>query len=75
MKKIKVVSFANMPTHPARVFWPCAVAWLLLDRFHAPGWAFGCWATVFLLSFVAVFVGWLNQIEVELFEDGGSAKK
>lgn len=57
MKKQKVISPKSLP---ARLpIWQTAVVWLLLDRFHAPGWVQGAvWMLIgvfWVLSAVSVF--------------------
>lgn len=46
--------------------WQAAIAWLLLDRFNAPGYITGSLMTLFALLFVVALVDRKTRIEVDL---------
>jgi hypothetical protein len=56
----KVITFKQLPTRfPATstIAW-----WLLLDRFHVPGWCWGMWGTVWVLLWIAmIFMAWQQR--------------
>jgi len=59
-----VIKRSNLPIRLP--IFPTAVAFLLLDRFHAVGWVWGAVGTVFLLAWIGIFVAWVKEDEVEL---------
>ena len=66
-RKPKVVSYKSLPI---RIPWVhTALAYLFLDRFKAPGWAWGVVATVIALFWILSFIGLATQEQVNLFED------
>ena len=66
MANSKVVSFKNLP---ARLpFTQTVLAYLLLDKFHAPGWVIGTVWTLVGIIWIATIYGIIHQDQVELNE-------
>jgi len=55
MKKRVVIKVSSLPVRPPILL--AAVLWLLLDRFDAPGWAFGVMWTLIAMLVVGFLVG------------------
>jgi hypothetical protein len=53
MKNLVVIKPSSLP--PKLPLQLVAVIWLLLDRFDAPGWAFGVMWTLVVILFIVVF--------------------
>jgi len=69
MEKIrKVVAPAALPTNPVGIARSAGLAWLFMDRFHAPSWAWGCFWTVTGILFAAAFVIRWYEEEVDIFK-------
>ena len=66
MKKKKVVATGNLPTrHP---FVLGLLAWLALDHWHAPQWAYGAVGLLWLLLLITWIIAWSNEIETDIFD-------
>ena len=65
--KPKVISYRNMPTGFPLV--STAVAWLLLDRFHAPGWVWAIIGTLFAIFWAICIYLMAVEKQVDIFED------
>lgn len=66
MKKIKVISNKNLPARPP--LWSSMTAWLMLDRFDAPGWVYGVVGCLFVLLWIFYFCTWVTHEATELRE-------
>lgn len=64
MKHNKVVAFKNLPSRMP--LWPTAVTWLVMDRIHAPGWAWGVAATVMVSAWISSLYGMATQKLTEI---------
>ena len=64
MKKMKVLSWKNMPVRYPILH--TAVLWLVLEHFNAPGWTKGVAWTVMGLLWVAAVLCRVQQEEVTL---------
>lgn len=62
----KVVSFDNLPTHPAKVIYLAAIAWLYIDRYQAPGWLIGVIGTIMALILLASIIAFIKQTPSEV---------
>jgi hypothetical protein len=63
----KVIHAKNLAAH-----WPTggtAIVWLLLDRFHPPGWFQGFAWTMMALVWIAVGYGVFTNDPVDIFKD------
>lgn len=63
---MKVIDQKNLPVK-LPVF-PTATAWLLLDRFQAPGWVQGCVYTLFGLIWLASIIAVWKQQPTNIFD-------
>lgn len=63
---IKVISSKNLPTRPPLV--ASVVAWLALDRSHAPSWLWGCVGTLLLAVWVLCIYVMANEKSVNILE-------
>ena len=66
MRCQKVVSYKNLPS--MLPFRDTAIAWLMLDRFHAPGWAWGAVGALGILVWAACLFGCARQETVDIFK-------
>ena len=69
MKEVRVIDRKCLPTN-FRFLW-VIVYWLLLDRFEAPGWAYGVLWTLFAIYTLTAFAVIWNQKLVKLTGFGG----
>ena len=60
----KVISRKNLPIR--NPFLATMVLGLLLDRFNAPGWAWGASMMFAVLVWIAFFHEWFAQVEVDV---------
>ena len=73
MKTKKVVSYDNLPTRLP--IWPTGTAFLLLDRFHAVGWVWGIFGTLFaLIWIVALYAVWTQESTPVVFAGSTDSK-
>lgn len=68
MKKQKVVALKSLPMRLPIL--STAVCYLLLDRFHVPGWAWGVAATIVVIVWIIAIISMVQSEHVELFKDG-----
>lgn len=66
MKQTKVIANKNLPARAP--LWASMVAWLMLDRFDAPGWVFGVVGCLFVLLWLAYICTWFTHESTELNE-------
>jgi len=64
MTKLQVVSFKNLPARFPIV--GTCVAWLMLDRLHAPGWLWGAIGAGVILIWTAVIIACIREVRVEI---------
>lgn len=61
---MKVIKRSELPTH---LPWTgTAVAYLLLDKFHAPSWVWGVVGTLYALVWIIVVAAIVKQDEVSV---------
>ena len=66
MNKPKVIALKNLPMRPPIT---STIAWfLLLDKFHAPGWLWGVMGTFFAFAWLVTVVVIWAQCPTELSE-------
>jgi len=66
--KHKVIAGKNLP---AKLPIALSVAlWLLMDRYHAPGWLWGVVGTVMAIYWILEIVGICTQEPVDMFDKG-----
>jgi hypothetical protein len=66
VKAKKVVAYENLP---ARLpIWTSATAWLLLDRFKPPGWAWGVVGTIFVFLWIICLIDLSREERIKLKE-------
>lgn len=54
---------------PSRLpIWSTATIWLVLDRLHAPGWAWGVAGTVVVVAWIGAIVSISVEDNIELKE-------
>lgn len=71
---MKVVSRKNLPAKLP--IYSTAVAYLLLDKFHAADWVWGVIGTLYTLIWIICIVAIVKQEQVELFpKESESAQK
>lgn len=66
MKSRKVIDSSHLPLR-----WPLsstAIAYLLLDKFHAPGWLWRALGLLFLIVWFIVGVDIFTRLEIRLKE-------
>ncbi len=66
MKKVKVIAGKHLPFRPP--LWSSMTAWLMLDRFSAPGWAYGVVGCLFGILWILYFCTWATHESTELRE-------
>ncbi len=71
MKRKKVIAWENGATSPARVPWPAATVWLLMDRFHAPEWAWGIFWCFWGFVLIAAIITFCHEDQVDIFAKDG----
>lgn len=69
MKRSKVIAYKNAASSPVRVPWSAATMWLVMDRFHAPEWAWGVFWFFWIIMFVASIVGFCHEDQIDIFEE------
>lgn len=66
MKIKKVIAYEQLP---ARLpIWISLTAWLLLDRFHPPGWVWGMVGTVFAFLWLVSIIDMVREQRIKLTE-------
>lgn len=69
MKKRKVIDAQNLPMRCPLV--GSLVLYLVLDKFDAPGWAWGAVGLLMLILWIAWIADTLNNEKVDLLNKGG----
>lgn len=70
MKARQVVAFKAMPWSMFGWAWRAAVLWLFMDRYHAPGWAYGVFWTVWaIMGLTAGILAWTQEEWMPQFAD------
>jgi hypothetical protein len=67
MKSPKVISYKNLPARIPLV--PIAVAYLLLDKFKAPGYVWGIVGTILGIIPIVAIIAKAIETPVEIFKD------
>jgi len=71
--KLKVISYRNLPVRLP--FVGTAVGWLLLDRFHAPGWVWGIAATLCAIMWAVSIFLLVAEETVDIFLSDKTAER
>jgi hypothetical protein len=63
----KTIAYKNTPVRLP--IWTTATAWLLLDRCHAPGWAWGAAGVIAVIVWVVSIVTMFHEERVDIFAE------
>ena len=66
MKK-KVIKYNNLPTRIP--LWSTIVAYLLLDKLNAPGWAWGALGLFFVIGWMVCLLSIFNDDYIDIFKE------
>jgi hypothetical protein len=67
MKKFKVISVKNLPAKLPLS--STLIAFLFLDRFHAPAWLWGALGSLYLIVWILIIARICNQKSIDILED------
>ena len=59
--KTSVIHYKYLPTNPARPLLLSSVVYLYMDRYGAPGWAFGVFWTLAAMLFISAVVSVIRE--------------
>jgi hypothetical protein len=71
-KMPRVLKYSNLPTKLP--IGSTAIAWLLLDRFKAPGWVWGAVGVIWLAIWAAAICQIWVEDRVDIFAEGKDGK-
>ncbi len=72
MKQNKVVADKNLPMRAP--LWQSLLIWLMLDRLHAPGVAWGVAYTIMVMIWVVFFISFWTEKPTEIFTDNTGSR-
>ena len=64
MKKVKVISYKNLPAKLPLL--SSAVSYLFLDKFNAPGWVWGVVITLFSILWISCVIKLSNEDVIDI---------
>lgn len=65
---MKVINPKNLPTKPINIIWSSIILFLLLDRFHAPGWVYAIVFTLQTVIFIALLIACHKEDYQDIFK-------